>query len=201
MRSLSIVTTTITIEAAVVSHCDVLSHHNRNWRRFVGIIVVASRETNCGLLVQVCTLPAFIKLMLLPPVLEEEEEEKEEVTAWTLLQRLSAAFRRNWGNKLWNWSVERALLDRQISLLMQVWFWTRLRWTRLTFASIARSNFASGPCFICRLHYAHHCNPILIKKIANIWGLSMYHDFCERPIKVAYCKQKKRELWNAPKTN
>jgi hypothetical protein len=30
MRSLSIVTTAITIEAAVVSHCDVLSHHNHN---------------------------------------------------------------------------------------------------------------------------------------------------------------------------
>jgi hypothetical protein len=35
--------------------------------------------------------------MLLPPVLEEEEEEEEEeeVTAWRLLQRLSAAFRKN----------------------------------------------------------------------------------------------------------
>jgi hypothetical protein len=117
--------------------------------------------------------------MLLPPVLLDEEE--EEVTAWTLLQRLSAAFRRNWGNKLWNWAVERTLLDRQISLLMQVWFWTWFGWTHLTFASIVRYNFASGLCFVCRLHYAHHCNPILIKKILTFGDYQCIMIFVKDP--------------------
>jgi hypothetical protein len=33
---------------------------------------------------------------------------------------------------------------------------------------------------------------------ANAWGVSKYHDFCERQIKMAHCKNKiKIELWDA----